>query len=285
MLSRSAAAASEGSRTEVVMSSCVEVGTASAPRRRRPGAFTLMEMVVVASIIVVIIAILLPAIGKARESGRRARCVSNMTQIGHGLTSYCMDNNGAFPGTAPAGSPRKEDWLYWQTLPTAPTPTDTFYFAKSPILKTLGTQDESILRCPSDDVDSHAKTQFGVYSYSYVMNYMMSSLPSQTVPGANAKTAARLTGVKSPASKVLLYEEDELTINDGTGEVDVQDANGYADLLSLRHEGGKRGTNVDYRKYLDPSRKGNVLFCDGHIDLMSQKDLHDPNGLYTNPTK
>jgi prepilin-type processing-associated H-X9-DG protein len=42
---------------------------------------------------------------------------------------------------------------------------------------------------------------------------------------------------------------------------------------------------VDFRKRLDPVRHGNVLFCDGHIDLMSQKDLHDPNGLYTNPTK
>jgi prepilin-type processing-associated H-X9-DG protein len=282
MLSRSAAF--EGFRAEVVMS-CEELRTA--PVRRRSGAFTLMEMLVVASIIVVIIAILLPAIGKARESGRRARCVSNMTQLGHGLTAYCLDNNGAFPATASAsGAANPADWIYWRPTTTTPAENDKFYFPKSPIVKALGTQDEAILRCPADDIDSRGVTTptLGTYKYSYVMNYLMTSFPA---PGDVNKTATRLTGVKSPASKVLLYEEDEATIDDGSGEVDVQNAGVYKSLLSLRHERGKRSNDVDYTKYLDPVRHANVLFCDGHIDLMSQTDLHNPQtpGLYTNPTK
>jgi prepilin-type processing-associated H-X9-DG protein len=247
-------------------------------------------MVVVAAIIVVIIGILLPTIGKARESARRARCVSNMTSIGHGLTAYCMDNNGAFPATASAAttaaSTLQADWIYWRPTTTTPAENDKFYFAKSPIMKMLGTQDESILRCPSDDVEARAVSTppYGTYKYSYVMNYMMTA-PAFAIAAAANKAAGRLTAVKSPSSKVLLYEEDEATIDDGTGEVDVQDSNGYKSLLSVRHERAKRSDDPNFKKQLDLVHHGNVLFCDGHIDLMSQKDLHDPNGLYTNPTK
>jgi len=263
------------------MSSCVEVGTASA--RRHHQAFTLMEMVVVASIIVVIIAIILPAIGKARESGRRARCVSNMTQIGHGLTAYCMDNNGAFPATASASvAANPADWVYWRATTTTPPEKDPFYFAKSPIMKTLGTQDEAILRCPSDEVDTRGITTapYGTYKYSYVMNYMMTSFPIAGTPGT--KTIARLPGVKNPSSKVWVYEEDESTLDDGTGVMDGSSPTTPGgvpqDLLSLRHDRSHGADNL-------ASGRGNVLFCDGHTDLMSRAELHDVNGEYTNPTK
>jgi prepilin-type processing-associated H-X9-DG protein len=211
-----------------------------------------------------------------------------MTSIGHGLTAYCMDNNAAFPATASSvGAPNPADWIYWRPTTTTPAENDPFYFVKSPILKTLGTQDEAILRCPTDDIETRGVTTagLGTYKYSYVLNYRMTSFP--VAPVAANQTAARLTAVKSPSSKVLLYEEDELTINDGSGEVDVEDANGYKSLLSLRHERGKRSPDVDPKKSLDPVRHGNVLFCDGHIDFMSQTDLHNPAtpGLYTNPTK
>jgi prepilin-type processing-associated H-X9-DG protein len=252
------------------------------PSRRSAGAYTLIEMVVVVAIIVVIVAILLPSVGKARESARRVRCVANMDQIGKGLTSYEMDNNGAFPATAaaaPSGSERAEDWIYWR--PSHTNPTDPFYVTKSPILKRLGTQDESVLRCPSDDVEARpTATADGLYKYSYVMNYMMTSFPIQSIPGASSKSIARLTGVKTPASKVLLYEEGESTIDDGTGLVDVINptTSQPQSLLSLRHE---RSHGAD-----NPSGgRGNVLFCDGHVDLMSRIDLHNSAGIYTNPTK
>jgi prepilin-type N-terminal cleavage/methylation domain-containing protein len=65
-------------------------------RPKRSG-FTLIELLVVISIIALLIALLLPALGAARQSAIVAQCLSNMRGLGIGYHGYISDQS-AIPG-------------------------------------------------------------------------------------------------------------------------------------------------------------------------------------------
>ena len=71
--------------------------------------FTLIELLVVIAIILILAAIALPVIAKATYSARRAKCLSQIRQIGLGMQQYAINNGRQFPHRASHCMPHWND--------------------------------------------------------------------------------------------------------------------------------------------------------------------------------
>lgn len=173
-------------------------------RSIRPGrccrcAFTLVELLVVIGIIALLVAILLPVLGRAKESANRVACASNLRQISTTLHLYAGDSNGWLPfcnTTAPADRP---GWICTRSRlssPPQPRNLDTgvlWKYLKKP----------AIYRCPSDDqtdspISTTAKPMYALTTYT--MNVCFGDYNNNYHP-------YKISQFKSAA--VIFWEPDE----------------------------------------------------------------------------
>jgi prepilin-type N-terminal cleavage/methylation domain-containing protein len=96
------------------------------PRPLAP-AFTLIELLVVIAVITVLMAILFPMLDRAREAGRRAKCMGNLRQLQIAWQTYADEHNGFIVNGQPwrPSSPAQDNpglpWLTGESYPNAQT--------------------------------------------------------------------------------------------------------------------------------------------------------------------
>jgi prepilin-type N-terminal cleavage/methylation domain-containing protein/prepilin-type processing-associated H-X9-DG protein len=117
---------------------------------RKQHGFTLVELLVVIGIISILIAMLLPALNKARAQAQAVSCASNVRQIGLAMRMYANENHDWLP---PICDNYLAPTVYWTTL------LKPFMQLTNPSLQ-IG---QEFMRCPSRDA--------ATINYSYGLNY------------------------------------------------------------------------------------------------------------------
>jgi prepilin-type N-terminal cleavage/methylation domain-containing protein len=171
----------------------------SKPAVTRRQGFTLVELLVVVGIIAVLIALLLPALQRARTAAINARCLSNLHQLGAAFGIYASQNRNWWPlpatpatnfvnygGTATVGTYWHKDFIYpvlnnGQAVPDALQPDNAWI---------QGT----IFECPAsnerfDTLDSAAYQAIGPADQQQWSYGMSARLNDQQLPNGSSDAA------------------------------------------------------------------------------------------------
>lgn len=208
----------------------------------RPNGFTLVELLVVIGVIGILIAILVPALAKAREQAKATACASQLRQLGIGLMVYSQANAGHLPA-----------WSGWHTIggsgnnaPDAPGPAWTEYLERSYVAP-----DNNIFNCPSFPADRKIN-YFLNASYSFATGLRHSFKLSEVKLGSRFVLSGDCTQASlypAPFGDSSITEDD----------CDKDDATQSG--VVWRDEPG--GINIH-------KQGNNLLFADGHVQIYAK---------------
>ncbi|UCG32477.1 MAG: prepilin-type N-terminal cleavage/methylation domain-containing protein [Phycisphaerales bacterium] len=234
--------------------------------------FTLVELLVVISIIALLIAIMMPALRKARWQAKATYCMNNLRGLGTAVNLYLNEEEERLPSSAAFahyGGGAQGSWFRG---------LQEFY--GNPL----------IARCPADrckywsvpvkDIISNAERALGIDGLrhvSYALNYYLVKATRDPMTGKSRGPYNRLGMVRWPHATVYFVE---LGDDPDFAAADHIHPEAWPNLGSNANVMQKVDREVAYRRHFDQANYG---FVDGHVERLSFGDTFkvDWDATYT----
>ncbi|MBQ6470664.1 MAG: DUF1559 domain-containing protein [Victivallales bacterium] len=210
--------------------------------KTRRNLFTLVELLVVIAIIAILAAMLLPALGKAREKARSISCVNKCKQMGLGFQLYA-DANDENICPEVLVKPNVAYWTWFMLLKPY-TSADLKFFACPSAANPIWT----LANCNSWGLITKSQDELGVdRSQVYCTYGMAHGLSCYAYTAVGQKLQHTLAQLKSHSATILLTDE-------GIDRI--------AGTERSRHGKTALPLNDCYRH----ANRSNVLLLDGHVE-------------------
>lgn len=214
-------------------------------------AFTLVELLVVIGIIGLLVALILPAIGKARAQAVSTACASNLRQMYFAANAYADDRGGRLPGVEFGGM--STAWV-GRLLP----------YLSNQSGHTAG----EVVHCPAIAQDEIAEpNQWLPPTMTYGVNSYIN------IPQWQGRRSARMD-----TSRIILMGDKSAGYEDWL----MSEDGGYYDPSNWSGTPGQTIQMVDHKGFKSRRHGGgrlaNMLMADGHVASMGTHELRVNSG-------